>query len=243
METSQAIGKISEALAKAQGQMKPAVFDASNPHFKSKYATLAAIMEVARPVLSANGIAVVQGTSVDGDPLRVHVTTILMHVSGEWIKDTLSVKPAVDNAQGVGSAITYLRRYALSALVGIVADEDDDGESAVGRPVDKPANHQASKLVEMKKAEAARVNPVVAKVAPTPARIQDRVARIREIFTLSAKRGQTPKAMKDEIGQILGLGRPIKGSAEIPDDKIEVVAKAFSDALAKMPATAKKEVA
>lgn len=126
MEKSETIGKLAEALSKAQGEIKPAAFDATNPHFKSKYATLGAIVESCKDALSKNGIAVIQGTnSVDG---RVIVETMLVHVSGEWIKSSLSMKTERDNAQGCGAVITYGRRYSLAAMVGIVADEDTDGE-------------------------------------------------------------------------------------------------------------------
>jgi len=127
MEKSETIGKLAEALSKAQGEIKPAAFDATNPHFKSKYATLGAIVESCKDALSKNGIAVIQGTnSVDG---RVIVETMLVHVSGEWIKSSLSMKTERDNAQGCGAVITYGRRYSLAAMVGIVADEDTDGET------------------------------------------------------------------------------------------------------------------
>ena len=126
MDKSETIGKLAEALSKAQGEIKPAAFDATNPHFKSKYATLGAIVEACKDALSKNGIAVIQGTnSNDG---RVIVETMLVHVSGEWIKSSLSMKTERDNAQGCGAVITYGRRYSLAAMVGIVADEDTDGE-------------------------------------------------------------------------------------------------------------------
>jgi hypothetical protein len=159
METSQTIGKISEALAKAQGQMKPAVYDLTNPHFRSKYASLASIMEACRSALSANGIAIIQGTSVETEPLRVNVTTILTHLSGEWFKETLSIRPAKDDAQGIGSSITYARRYGLSALVGIVADEDDDAETAVGRPTTVPSPKPVLTTVKKVAAQPKVTNP------------------------------------------------------------------------------------
>jgi hypothetical protein len=136
METSQTIGKISEALAKAQGQMKPALFDAKNPHYNSSYASLTSMMETARVALSANNLAVVQGSSVEEG--KVMVTTMIVHSSGEWIRDSLSIKLAREDAQAIGSAITYARRYSLASMVGIVSD-DDDGEAAVGRPTTVPS--------------------------------------------------------------------------------------------------------
>ena len=131
MEQSETIGKISEALAKAQGSIKHAIFDSTNPHFKSKYASLSAVMDACKQPLSDNGIAIIQGASVVEK--RLLISTMLAHTSGEWIRDSLSINLEKDTAQGIGSAITYGRRYALSAIVGIVADEDDDGNAASTR--------------------------------------------------------------------------------------------------------------
>lgn len=126
MEKSETIGKLAEALSKAQGELKPAIFDATNPHFKSKYATLGAIMDACKEPLSKYGLAIVQGTmTTEG---RVVVETMLVHASGEWLKSSLSMRAEKDTAQGYGSVITYGRRYSLAAMVGIVADEDTDAE-------------------------------------------------------------------------------------------------------------------
>jgi len=228
METSQTIGKISEALAKAQSMMKPAAFDATNPYFKSKYATLASIMETSRFALTTNSIAVIQGTSVDED--RVVVSTMLVHSSGEWIKDSLAIKPTKDDPQGIGSAITYARRYSLSALVGIVSDEDDDGNAAVGKPNEKPAIPVNRKPVETSQTPVDTQSPPQTPKAPNVipiAKKNDRIAKIREIFELSAKAGQSPDQMKSEIGNIIGLNRPIKESAEIKDPQLDLVLNSF----------------
>ncbi len=240
METSQTIGKISEALAKAQGQMKPAAFDASNPHFRSRYATLASIMEACRPALSAAGIAVMQGTSIEPESLRVLVTTLLTHSSGEWIKETLSIKPAKDDAQSIGSAVSYARRYCLSALVGIVADDDDDGNAAVGRPSDKQS--EKSKVVQIRKEsgkvqEASVVNVEQKQPGPNLEKTQaaklsnGRVAKIRQIFTLSAQLGHSPDQMKLRIGEIVGLDGAIRESSQIPNDQLDRIIEAFQQEL------------
>lgn len=118
MEKSETIGKIAEALARAQGEIKPAAFDATNPHFKSKYATLGAIVESCKDALSKNGIAVMQGTnSVDG---RVIVETMLAHTSGEWIKSSLSMKTERDNGNGEMPAIPEDKRQAIKLELGDV---------------------------------------------------------------------------------------------------------------------------
>ncbi len=126
MAQSETIGKLADALAKAQGQITNASRDKENPFFKSKYADLASVWAACREPLSMNGLSVVQTTEVSD---AVILTTRLLHASGEWISGELSVLPSKKDPQGIGSAITYLRRYGLAAIVG-VATEDDDAESA-----------------------------------------------------------------------------------------------------------------
>lgn len=134
---SEQINDLAAALAKAQAALKPALKDATNPHFKSRYADLSAVWEACRAPLSTNGLSVVQ-MPTDSTEGRVALTTVLMHTSGQYIGTTVSTRLQQDSAQGVGSALTYLRRYALAALVGIVADEDDDGNAA-SQPRQQPA--------------------------------------------------------------------------------------------------------
>jgi len=234
MERSETIGKLSEALAKAQGEMKPASFDAQNPHFRSKYATLASIMDACRSALSQNQIAVVQGTSVIED--RVIVTTMLIHASGEFISDQLSMNITKDSPQAIGSAITYARRYSLASLAGVVSDQDDDGEAAMPKEnAQKPVKivqmtnldeHKKTRSNNSPKAENTDNNPK--KLDGKAEQTQKRVQKIRLLFNLSAQLGQTPDEMKAVIGNIIGLGRPIKESSEIKDADLDTIINAFS---------------
>jgi hypothetical protein len=112
-------------------EMEGATKDATNPHFKSKYADLSSVREACKP-LSKHGIAILQPTRADG--AAVTVTTLLIHDSGEWISEDLTLTAQQATPQAVGSAITYGRRYGLAAMVGI-APEDDDGEAAEARGV------------------------------------------------------------------------------------------------------------
>lgn len=121
------------ALAKAQGGMKPAVFNRVNPHFKNRYADFTSCMDACRGPLSENGIAVVQMCeTIDG---KLNLVTMLAHTSGQWMKSEFPLIATKMDSQGIGSAMTYAKRYSLCGMVGIVADEDadDDGEAAVGR--------------------------------------------------------------------------------------------------------------
>lgn len=133
MIQSETIAQLATALAKAQALIKPASKDAVNPHFKSKYADLTAIWEACREPLTSQGLSVSQ-IPVSGEPGYLSLMTILMHESGEFIGGVFSVRLQQESAQAMGSALTYARRYALSALVGIVADDDDDGNEA-SKPV------------------------------------------------------------------------------------------------------------
>lgn len=131
MESSQEISEIASALAKAQGAMKPASKDKDNPFFKKKYADLESCWDACRIPLSSNGLSIVQPVSV-GENGEIIITTLLMHISGQWIKDALHLKPVKSDPQGIGSVITYGRRYGLMGMVGI-APAEDDGEAAMGR--------------------------------------------------------------------------------------------------------------
>jgi hypothetical protein len=123
MTTSDSINELAGALAKAQASMKNAALNKVNPHFRSKYADLAGIRDTVIPSLTTNGIAVVQTLDADA------VLTRLMHTSGQWIESRCPI-PAQADMQKMGSAITYARRYSLSAICGIAADEDDDANAA-----------------------------------------------------------------------------------------------------------------
>lgn len=162
---SPTIGELAEALAKAQGMMDFAKKDADNPFFRSRYADLSACWEVCRGPLAQNNLAVVQTTrpTTDGS---VSIISSLLHSSGEWIRGELAIKPVKDDPQGIGSAMTYARRYGLCALVGIVADEDDDAEGAMGRPQQAPKplpqERQAKSQGRASKASEAQINAIFA---------------------------------------------------------------------------------
>jgi hypothetical protein len=128
MMQSENINELVTALAKAQGEIQPAAKDSTNPHFKSRYADLSSVWDACRLPLSKNGLAVMQTTAVVNDKLTV--VTTLAHSSGQWMRSELPVLVANNNPQALGSALTYMRRYALSAIVGVAPGDDDDGNAA-----------------------------------------------------------------------------------------------------------------
>lgn len=166
MERSEQVNELMTALAKAQAQMKNPGFDATNPHFKNKYASLAAVRDAVLPVLTAHGLALTQLVSTEGD--QVVCTTVLWHSSGQYLGSTLHLPAARNDAQGYGSAITYARRYSLMALCCVAGDEDDDGEAAVA-----PARSQAQN------------GPAKAKQAPSAAK--EWTDKINGLMTLHEK--------------------------------------------------------
>lgn len=136
LNASLTITKIAPAILKAQQAMGDAKKDSKNPFFKSSYADLNSIREVAIPALNAQGVAVLQpNITIDGKP---HVRTLLLHESGEWIAgDTEILSLKAGDPQANGSGISYARRYGLQSLLNIGA-VDDDAEGSMGRTT-KPA--------------------------------------------------------------------------------------------------------
>lgn len=128
MNQSEGIAELSKALASAQGEMTAAIFNRINPHFKNKYADLAAIWDAIRKPLSKYGLSVTQTMeAINGAGLML--VTTLRHSSGQWIS-SFQPLPTTPRPQEFGSALTYARRYSLSAIVGIAAEEDDDANTA-----------------------------------------------------------------------------------------------------------------
>ena len=143
MRQSDTIEALAKALVAAQGELEPVPKTAVNPHFRSRFAPLDAIVKATQPVLAKHGLSVLQGGAVQSDtqPEYVTITTRIMHESGEWIESDLTMRPSKNDPQGVGSCLTYASRYGYR-MVGVVTDEDDDGNSvsndatSAGTPAD-----------------------------------------------------------------------------------------------------------
>ena len=193
MLKSESIAALAAALAKAQGEMENAGKNSVNPHFKSKYADLAEILNTVRPVLSKHGLAVTQFPAFEGNIASVE--TILTHSSGEWMSGICSAPVQKADPQGVGSALTYLRRYSLAAVCGL-AQEDDDANAATKpkqqaapkptprpEPADKPMSDTQRKHIM-----------AIYGTAPRDERIADANA-----ILLAAKPGMTPLTSFSEL--------------------------------------------
>jgi len=138
MQQSESIANLAKALSTVQGQLTHAKKDSANPFFKSKYADLESVWDACRIPLDDNNLAVAQfpGTYSDLDK-SMSLTTILTHISGEWISQEMSVPVSKVDPQGAGSALTYMRRYALAAVVGVVQADDDGNAASSPKPVVK----------------------------------------------------------------------------------------------------------
>jgi ERF superfamily len=127
MRTSESIKEISKALSLAQEKLQHAIKDTNNTFYKSSYADLASCLDACKAHLSSNNLSVSQGPGLVGE--QWVLTTKLMHVSGEWIESQHPILSSKQDAQGFGSGLTYARRYALCAIIGL-AQADDDGNEA-----------------------------------------------------------------------------------------------------------------
>lgn len=141
--------ELATAMAKAQAEIKAALKDSKNPHFKSSYADLTSVWDACRAALTKNGISVIQIPNFEGD--EVWLETMLLHASGDSIKGRYPLRPQQQTPQGYGSALTYARRYSLAAMVGVVADEDDDGNAA---SAPRPSYVKPAPVADASKAKA-----------------------------------------------------------------------------------------
>jgi hypothetical protein len=149
MKMSETISQLATALAKAQGEIDDATKKGINPAFRSKYADLAAVRGVIREPLAVNDLSIMQfPRTIQGG---VEVETMIVHKSGEFMSETLFMPVNKYDAHGIGSGITYARRYGLMSLLCLAAD-DDDGNAAVEKA---PAKEQAPKKDILTKEERA----------------------------------------------------------------------------------------
>jgi hypothetical protein len=165
MEMSNEINALIEALSKAQGEMGAAEKDSKNPFLDYKYSSLDAVIDACRPALSKNGLAVIQSSKdiMEGDVPKVLVTTMLAHLSGQWVRESISmpiiVQKGLTSLQSMGVSITYGRRYGITGMVMITSDQDVDGSAS---EPEKPLDPEILKKVNELKA-AGKNTPVIAK--------------------------------------------------------------------------------
>jgi ERF superfamily len=190
MKSSESIKELATALAIVQGQLTFAKKDSKNPFFKSNYADLESVWDACRELLSVNGLAIMQfpGEYLDGN---MSLNTIITHKSGEWMSQEMSVPVSKPDAQGAGSALTYMRRYALAAVVGVVqADDDGNSVSNKATSVAESATSQQiasiNALIEQAEADEAKLLAYFKKPSIT---LLSRTEAIQAISMLEKKLG------------------------------------------------------
>lgn len=186
--------ELATAMAKAQAEIKAALKDSKNPHFKSSYADLTSVWDACRTALTKNGLSVVQIPNFQGD--EVWLETMLLHASGESISGRYPLRPQQQTPQGYGSALTYARRYSLAAMVGVVADEDDDGNAASQRGNYEPPARPAPKVEDKTAAAKSYVDDAIKAIGTLTdadglkaweAENKAKLARLREAYDEGAK--------------------------------------------------------
>ena len=166
MERSESLVEFTKALSKFQGEITSVKKTAVNPFFKSKYADLDAVWDMCRKPLSSNGFALVQiPVELEG---KLYLETLLIHTSGEYIKGYLALNPKAIDPQAIGSALTYARRYAMSAMLGVSADEDEDAERATAKDTERLRERpsQAGRPVRIQAPSPDGVPPAVVTTPP-----------------------------------------------------------------------------
>ena len=222
MQTTQSaeIDQLATALCKAQAAMPAVEKDSENPAFKrngkpTKYSSLGAVHDAVREVLSKNGLCVAQtGAVLPGGGIGVETT--LMHISGQWIRGCLPMTPEKATPQAIGGAVTYGRRYGLCAMVGLVADEDDDGNAASGKTHPSAPSHAPTR------ANAGRSKPPTPATPPAPSQVP--VAKMREYLS-------DDKTISEELWGDICLEVSAPTDLNLTDWPDEMVQKAYSFAL------------
>ncbi len=185
IEHSETFAELAAAMVVAQSQIEGAKKDATNPHFKSRYADLSSVMDACKGPLNANGISIIQAP-VPCEGNKIAVETMLIHKSGQWIRGRAEVPMAKIDPQGYGSAMTYARRYSLAAMAG-VCPEDDDGEAATGRPPQRQQQRPAQQARQPAPQHDAAEPPALVSEADT--------IRLEELVSCAADPDKTTTAI------------------------------------------------
>lgn len=190
--------EVAKAIHKAQSEIEGAKKGKKNEHFKSKYADLTSVWEACREALSANGLAVIQMPTA-APPGSIGLRTVLLHTSGESVEDTFYM-PLKDptNPQAAGSAITYARRYALAAFIGICPEDDDGNAAATGRNDSAPCRPKTQGTDNVKQ-------EILNKFAQATGKGD--VAKMKELYT-EVKNSPFPESTKTEM--LSSMGSAIK---------------------------------
>lgn len=216
-ERSPELNELAKALCGAQSEFTAIPKGDFNPFFKSKYAGLPAVIETAAPILAKHGLAVSQHLGFDGT--HDLLTTYLMHGSGQFIAESMRLHLVKTDPQGHGAATTYARRYSYMSALGLVADEDDDGNRANPQSARPPAAARPARVVQ--RSAPSRPEPPEPDLAPEPGPTDVtnaveliRPAQMRKLQVLFHEKGF--KGRDDRLGYVTQiLGFAVESSKEL----------------------------
>lgn len=182
MNKSESITNLAVALVKFNSEIGKVSKDASNPFFKNKYATLDNIIDEARPILTKNGLSIMQIPAGDGE--NVIMRTLLLHESGEWLEsDNLIMKPTKNDPQAIGSCITYARRYSITSFLSLNTGEDDDGNHASAKTNTTPIKEVVQ--IPLEKPKAGKLSD----------------AQVKRLYAIAYKAGYQRDKVKTDISK------------------------------------------
>lgn len=213
------IGEIAAALAAAQAELSPAAKNAQNPHLKNRYADIAAVYEAIRETLPKHGLSVSQ--IIMPHESKARVRTLLMHKSGQWLaSECLMPLDRNGGPQGMGSAITYARRYSLSAIVGVVSEDDDDAEAAQPRRQQQAQPQQRREPVQPRRPEPVRQSAPKQHGDGQVDMITD--AQVKMMMALFNKCGLTVREVRlERVREI--VGRNVTTCSELTKDEASAI--------------------
>lgn len=194
MNKSESINELAAALSKAQSEMDKASKGKENPFFKSLYSRLSDVQDACMPALTKNGLSVSQLPCMVGE--NVGLETILMHSSGQWISSIACIKPVKNDPQSIGSALSYARRYALSAIAG-VSQDDDDANAA------QDLSHKPSQLA-LKQQQVAKLPETKAKPVVEPTGFFINEAQLTDVVKRARFAGWADNEIKTKLSGITG---------------------------------------
>lgn len=224
MKKSPQINELSKALTLVQGKIEDAKTDSTNPHFKSRYPSLASVYASCRKLLSEHGIAIVQSPSVT-EKGEVRITTLMAHVSDQFIEDSFDLMPKDKSPQAYGSAVSYGRRYALMAMIGIASD-DDDGSSA-STPYDHSTTQPVSANKNYSQGVSHQKQSVAIKTNPSEFSgdrgyvVTDR--QLKRLYAIQMEQGWA----KAEVSQYIEKAFNKKSSTELTKGEYDVLCEAI----------------
>jgi len=214
MKSSESIAQLAEALAQAQAKFPLVKRDSANPFFKSRYSDLGAIIEAVQPFLAEFGLAILQPVSSDIENQCVVLNTILVHKTGEFISEELRMPVPDWKAQGLGSATTYARRYAIQSMLNVAPDSDDDGNAA-----STPAN--AREVVTKKSIKSVEITPEVQALRDA----------IKMSMVLLNEAGDTPDWTTERVNRMAKENFNGKTTAQLTAPELNDFADMFSQRL------------